>query len=111
MAEVNRAYQDGDEEQLQRIFQEWESSPESVIGEGIGNELIRIIRKITQIKERLRIIEKQIDALGRSDLNQLRIKANAAQNEGRDLLREMAKRLDKEIWDVKKELLGLLFGF
>lgn len=63
MAEVNKAYQDGDEETLQRIFQEWESSPESIIGEGIGNELIRIIRKIAQIKERLTVIEEQIDAL------------------------------------------------
>ncbi len=110
MAEVNRAYQDGDEEQLQRIFQEWESSPESVIGEGIGNELIRIIRKMAQIKERLTVIEEQIDALERYDLNQLRIKVIVAQTEGRDLFREMKNRLDIEIADAKKQLLELILG-
>jgi len=110
MAEVNQAYQDGDEERLQRIFQEWESSPESIIGEGIGNELIRIIRKITQIKERLTVIEEQIDALERYDLNQLRMKVIVAQTEGQDLLREMANRLDIEIADAEKQLLELILG-
>jgi hypothetical protein len=108
MAEVNRAYQDGDEERLQRIFQEWEFSPESVTGEGIGNELIRTIRKITKIRERLSVIEEQIDDLRRSDTNQRRIKAIAAQNEGRDFLREMASHLDIEIADAKEQLSKLI---
>lgn len=108
MAQVNEAYQDGDEERLQRVFQEWEFSPESVTGEGIGNELIRTIRKITQIKERLSVIEEQIDDLRRSDTNQLRIKVIAAQSEGRNRLREMANHLDIEIADAKKQLSKLI---
>jgi len=110
MAELNHAYQDGDDERLQRIFQEWESSPESIIGEGLGNELIRTIRKIAQIKERLKVIEEQIDALERSDVNQLRIKVIGAQSEGRDLLREMANRLDIEYLDAFNQLLELILG-
>jgi hypothetical protein len=46
MAEANRAYEEGDEERLRVILQEWEGSPESVKGDGPGAELVRVIRKI-----------------------------------------------------------------
>ena len=45
-----------------------------------------------------------------TDLNQLRIKVIVAQTEGRDLLREMAKRLDIEIADANIQLLKLILG-
>src|SRR3990167_169899 len=41
MAEVNDAYANGDIERLRQILQEWESSPESVKGEGIAVDLVR----------------------------------------------------------------------
>jgi len=59
MAEANQAYADGNEAKLQAILREWESSPESVKGEGVGAELIRVIRKIAQIEERLHAIEDE----------------------------------------------------
>jgi chromosome segregation ATPase len=104
MAEANRAYEEGDEARLEAILREWESSPESVKGEGIGIDLVRVIRKIAQIEERLRTIEIEINQLKESDLYKLKVKVEEAEKEGRDLLAEMAEQLDKQIADVRKHL-------
>ncbi len=53
MAEANRAYEAGDAEALQRILDEYQDGADAVKGEGIGAELIRIIRQISQAKERV----------------------------------------------------------
>lgn len=104
MADANRAYEEGDEAKLQAILREWESSPESVKGEGTAAELVRVIRKIAQIKERLRVIETEIDQLKESDLYQLKTEVQEAGDEGRDLLAEMASRVDEQIAWANKHL-------
>ena len=53
MAEANRAYEAGNAEALKRILDEYEDGAEAVMGEGIGAELIRIIRQISMAKTRL----------------------------------------------------------
>ncbi|MBU2623648.1 MAG: molecular chaperone DnaJ [Proteobacteria bacterium] len=97
MADANRAYEEGDEVKLKAILAEWESSPESVKGEGIAVDLVRVIRKIAQVKKRLGTIETEIAHLGKSDLYKLKTKAEKAEDVGRDLLAEMALRVDKEV--------------
>src|SRR3990170_8190451 len=72
MAQVNDAYAAGDIERLRQILQEWESSPESVIGEGIAVDLVRIIRSISQIKGRLKTIEREIETIKETEIDILR---------------------------------------
>ena len=67
MAEVNRAYADGDEARLRAILNEWETSPDAVTGDGIGAELVRTIRKIHQVEGRLARIQAEIAALSGSE--------------------------------------------
>jgi len=107
MSDANRAYEEGDETKLQEILAEWESSHESVDGEGTAAELVRVIRKIAQGEKRLRVIEKEIAQLKESDLYQLKIKVEAAENEGRDLLAEMASRVKAEISLASERLAGI----
>lgn len=97
MADANRAYEEGDEAKLRAILEEWESSPESVKGEGTATELVRVIRMIAQVENRLRVIETKIAHLKESDLYQLRTEVETAENEGRDLLTEMALRVKEKI--------------
>lgn len=104
MAEANRAYEEGDEVRLQAILREWESSPESIKGNGPGAELVRVIRKIAQVQERLRIIEAEITQLEKSDLYQLQARVKEAEAEGHDLLAEMADRVDEQIADARRRL-------
>jgi hypothetical protein len=93
MAEANAAYERGDTEALRRILAEYEATPESVQGTGVGANLVRIIRQIKQVEEHLAQIESKIATLIGSDIAKLKAKTEAAEAEGRDLLSEMAADL------------------
>ena len=110
MAEANRAYEEGDEAKLRAILEEWESSPDTVKGEGVGAELVRVIRKVHQVQNRLSEMEIQIAQLKESELSQLKAKAEEATREGRDLLKEMVACLDSEVADAKKRLSQVTAG-
>lgn len=97
MTEANRAYQDRDEARLAAILREWEASPEAIAGEDLGAQLIRVIRKVAQIRKRLRQIETEVAEIEGTDLSRLKLKADQASREGRDLLQEMAALLDVQI--------------
>jgi len=107
MAEANQAYEDGDESRLREILREWDSSPEAIKGDGVGAELVRVIRKIAQIESRLQAIEPIVAQLRSSDLFQLKAEVDRAEAEGRDLLAEMASRLDQQIADQRRHLASL----
>jgi hypothetical protein len=104
MSQANRAYEEGDETTLRQILDHYESSPETVQGEGIGVELIRIIRRITQVKNRLAEIEAEIRHLVESELHQLKVSAHEKQLEGRDLLAEMAAGVRRRIAQARDQL-------
>lgn len=104
MVKANLAYQEGDVEKLRAILNEWEDSPESVKGEGAGADLVRIIRKISHVEVRLRAIELEITKMRESELYQLKTKVEAAEDEGRDLLSEMASKVEDEINEAHARL-------
>jgi len=104
MAEVNKAYAEGDIDRLRAILREWETSPDAIQGEGVAERLVRTIRKIHQARAGIERIVKEINRLRTSDLAKLRDTVERAKGQGRDLLAEMAKRLDQEIEVARKAL-------
>jgi hypothetical protein len=90
MAEANRAYQNGDAEALRRILHEYESSPDSVCGTGVAADLVRVLRQLKQVRNRLAQIEEEVTGLEGSEIATLQAKAEDASRKGRDLLAEMA---------------------
>jgi hypothetical protein len=107
MVEANQAYEAGDEEKLKAILHDWESSSESVKGKGIAAELIRVIRKIAQCRDRLKTIEKEIESLEQTELYQLKTQVFTAKEIGQDLLAEMAQHLDEQIAEALQRLTEL----
>ncbi len=107
MAEINNAYAAGDIERLRQILQEWESSPESVNGEGIAVDLVRMIRSISQINGRLKTIEKEIETIKETDMYKMMMQVQEAEKNGRDLLSELADKIDSDIISAKERLEGL----
>lgn len=105
MAEANRAYAAGDRAKLRAILDDWESSPESVQGEGVAAELVRTIRKIHQVEHRLADIEMETLELRRSELFTLWQRVERATTQDRDLLAEMAEQLKKQIAAVRTKLM------
>ena len=104
MADANKAYEEGNEELLASMLDEWQNSPETVKGEGVAAELIRLIRRIAQAEERLKSIEKDIILLEVSELFELRSKVHEAELEDRDLLTEMAAQIEMQIAAARDRL-------
>jgi hypothetical protein len=103
MAEANRAYQAGDAEALKRILDEYQDGADAVEGEGIGAELIRIIRQISQARNRLSAIQQELATLGQSEIALLKKQAEESEQAGRDLLAELATDVREQIERTKKE--------
>lgn len=104
MARVNRAYEAGDGAELRAILREWEESAESVGGDGVGAELVRVIRRLSAVQQRLQAIADEIGQLRASELSQLREQARDAQSQGRDPLLEMAAEIDMQIARARERL-------
>jgi hypothetical protein len=104
MAEVNAAYEKGDEAGLREIIRNWHASPETVEGSGTAADLVRAIRKIAQVETRLHGIALEFERIRGGDLFNLSQKAAEAAEEGRDLLAEMAARVDLQIADAQRRL-------
>src|SRR6202035_6197976 len=103
MGEANHAYEMGDVDRLKRILEEYESCPEAVLGEGVGADLVRIIRKITQVTRRLAEIELELKQLIGSELAKLKAKAEEYDKLGGDLLAEMAAQIGRQILAARQQ--------
>ncbi len=103
MAEANRAYQVGDAETLQSILNEFHDGADAVTGEGIGAELVRIIRQISQAKDRVSAIAHELAALHQSEIALLKKQAEEREQEGGDLLTELVNAVREQIELAKKE--------
>jgi peptidoglycan hydrolase CwlO-like protein len=97
MAQANDAYEQGDEERLRRILNLYESSPDSVQGDGVALDLVRTIRKISRVKERLKDIETEIEELAKSELSKMKKMATDLEVDGRNLIEEMAEKVRSKI--------------
>jgi hypothetical protein len=104
MARANQAYEQGDQSSLSKILSEYECSPEAFQGEGPAAELVRVIRRISQVRGRLAEIEAESQALLRSDLCQLYSRVEEAAKDGRDILKEMAAKADAQIAEAQRRL-------
>lgn len=110
MARVNAAYEAGDEAAIRAILREWDSAPESVHGVGVGPDLIRTIRKIARVEDRLRAIHDEITALRASNIAKMKKRAEEAAARGSDLLAETAAQIAGEITAAHARLAQLERG-
>jgi hypothetical protein len=97
MTEINAAYSGGDEQRLMELLAKWHSSPEAVQGDTVEARNERTLRLIARAKERLRAIRVEIDHLKGTFACRLREQMHAAEKAGRDLLEEMAEKIEKQI--------------
>lgn len=97
MQQVNAAYAAGDEDALRRILADLDASPDAVQGLGIAADLIRVLRQLKQVRDRIAALELEIECTAENDLAKLKAKADVAVAEGRDLLAEMATSVQGHI--------------
>lgn len=97
MVEANRAYAVGDEEQLRWILQAWERSPEAVQGSDSGAMQLRLVRRVAQLEEQLLMLAEDLEALKASPLWKLKAMVDEAATKGKDLVRDMVARLERDV--------------
>lgn len=107
MADANDSYSKGDAEELKKILMEYNRSAEAIPDEGIEAELIRTIRNIAQVKDRIKEIAEEISAIMESEMFKLMSQVKESSQNGRDLLAELAEKLDNEITAAKDKLIKI----
>ena len=71
-------------------------------GEGTGAELVRVIRHIRLVENRINAIENEISEIKKSDYYKMLNEVKLARASGYDLLSKMASELDEQISERKK---------
>ena len=104
MARANQAYRRGDAEILQRLLDDYREIHSSIAGEGSAAELLRITRQIQHARRDIAALDAERDALLASEIAQLRVDAEAAAGEHRDLLAELAANVRERIADARHRL-------
>jgi hypothetical protein len=107
MAKLNEAYSAGDQARLNKLVEDFRDSPDLVRGDSTGDELVRTIRQIFQIKNRLKELREEKLKAELSELYVLREKVQAEMKEGRNLLKQMAERTKTHIKKSQRRLESL----
>jgi DNA repair exonuclease SbcCD ATPase subunit len=102
MKAVNAAYAAGDEDALRRILADLENSPDAVQGSGVGADLVRVLRQLKQVRNRIAAIESELAKLAKTDIAALKSSAERVAAEGRDLLAEIARDVKNRIASTRQ---------
>ena len=107
MSQLNAAYSAGDQARLDKLVEDFRDSPDLVSGDSVGDNLIRAIRQIYQIKKRFVEIKQEMLAAENTELFTLREKSRAEMLEGRDMLAQMSARTKSHILKSQRRLMNL----
>lgn len=107
MAQLNEAYSAGDQSKLNALVENFRNSPDLVKGDSVGDELVRSIRQISQVKKRLNELVEEKYIAQQSELYTLREKMQAEAAEGRDMIKQMAARTAVQISKSTRRLENL----
>ncbi len=105
MSEANRAYRAGDETALQEVAELWREGRRDSPTENIAvSPAPTFVRQVECMRARLLEIERELQKLFGSRLYELFIAARQARRQGRDLLAEMAEKLDETLRQLNQQL-------
>jgi hypothetical protein len=104
MIEANRAYALRDEEQLRRILEAWERSPEAIRGSDPASARLRLERRLSQIEEQLEIYARDLAEVQAAPLYELKTMVDKAADRGKDLVADMVVRLKRDIMAATNRL-------
>jgi len=107
MAKLNDAYSAGDQKQLNKLVEDFKNSAEVISGDSLGDDLVRAVRQIAQVKSRLNELKEEKLKATLSELFVLREKVQIEMAEGRDMLKHMAERTKTSIKKSERRLENL----
>ena len=109
MAKLNQAYDQLDEEAIRSILIEWEEPFLETFE--LGEQLVRVVSQIAQVKKRLHEILGELEDLTLTEMYQLKQNIESAEREGHDLLQEIADVIEEKIKKAKTQIRDLAYDF
>ncbi|HXG86453.1 MAG TPA: hypothetical protein VNI84_20710, partial [Pyrinomonadaceae bacterium] len=107
MAKLNDAYSAGDQNRLNKLVEDFRDSPALIVGDSIGDQLVRAIRQIYQVKNRLKELREERSKAELSELYVLREKSQAEMLEGRNMIKQTAERTKTLVKKAERRLENL----
>ena len=107
MAKLNDAYSAGDQNRLNKLVEDFRDSPDLIMGDTIGDQLVRAIRQIYQVKNRLKELREERLKAELSELYILREKSQAEMLEGRNMIKQTAERTKTLVKKAERRLENL----
>lgn len=104
MVQVNRAYESGDQRTIERLIEEYGHDPEAIAGDDIGSRIVKVIRRIAQLRRRLDEARHELETLQQSELFQLRQGIEEGEASGDDPLTDLAQQLVRELAERRARL-------
>ena len=101
MARSNVAYEAGDHAALAAIMLEFGADPEAIVGDDIGAQMVKAIRRLAQLRRRLTEIATEVEAMQHGELYELKTSVEEAEALGGDPLGDLASGLMREISERK----------
>ena len=101
MARSNVAYEAGDHAALEAIMREFGADPEAIVGDDIGAQMVKAIRRLAQLRRRLTEITAELEAMQQGELYELKTSVEEAEALGGDPLGGLASSLMREISERK----------
>lgn len=97
MAQVNLAYERGDQKAIEKLIKEYGQDPEAILGGDVASRIVKAIRRIAQLRRRMSEIQQQIDAMQQSEIFELKQTIEETEAMGGDPLGDLAKQLMQEL--------------
>ncbi len=97
MAQVNLAYERGDQAALEKLIIEFGEDPEAITGVDAASRVLKSNRRIAQLRRRMAEIELELDALRDAEIFQLMSAVVEAEALGENPLGDLAAKLLQEL--------------
>jgi hypothetical protein len=97
MAQINVAYECGDQQAIERLVAEYGQDPEAITGEDVASRIVKAIRRIAQLQRRINEIHLETELQQSQEMYQLKKTIEETEAMSGDPLGDLAKQLMQEI--------------
>lgn len=104
MAQVNIAYESGDQKSIEKLIKEYGHDPEAITGGDVASRIVKAIRRIAQLRRRMGEAQQQMDAMQQTEIFELKKTIEETETMGGDPLGDLAKQLMQELSERKIRL-------
>ncbi len=104
MAQVNLAYESGNQQAIEKLILEFGQDPEAIAGEDVASRIVKAIRRIAQLRRRLNEIQQELETQKQAEIYQLKTTIEETEAMGGDPLGDLAQQLLQELSERKIRL-------